>query len=449
MRSSRVEDGAPLNMQDTLVLPPGSYRLPAVRVGKLQVGLLLLSVTELLLAGSGRPLEVGPVTARMIIFGIALVYGYASLFRREVRVSADIALTFIFGALALIVGTLVGVLNSNGDDFIFLDLRYYACFLSLPFFLVTVTSLKVVLLLRKLIRWCALALAVGYGGVQFLIMVGILNAGTVRAFTDSTADFTPRAAPEIRLISPVDFQMFFYSGFIFLGVGVILYACEETRASRALAAFVALMLFCTLTRGFIVSLGGVALLYAVLNRRSPLRNILLVITAAVFSIASLIVSTDADRELSDTVRMRTMTAVLDRLTPGTLFWGHGFGKNAPADARNAEELRKFKLLHVENSYVEVLDKQGLLGLSFYAAVLVVVTRQFLRLRRTQHHIVAEGFFLGTVYVFLVSMFNPYVNNSIGMTFVCISIATLAALEQDVRRTVVLKAHFASMQSAEV
>ena len=430
----------PRQMQGAQTLPSTWQVSPIPGAGRFEVGLLLLTVVELLLAGSGRPIEMGPVTARMVLFGAALLYGYVSLARKELHLSADLVLGVICAAGALAVGTIVGFLNSNGRDFIFLDLRYYAYFLSLPFFLVTVRSTKVIRLLRRLIKWCAVTLAIAYGAVQLLIMSGMLSADALRAFADNTADFTPRAAPEVSSVLPFDFQVFFYSAFVFLGIGVIFYVRDKSLLSKCISVFILFMLFCTLTRGFVVGLGGVVLVYVALNRRAALRNALLVLSMLALVTASLAISTDAGRELSDTLRMRTITAVFDRLTPETLLWGHGFGASVPADARNAAELKKsryfqdeIRYLHLENSYVEILDKQGLVGLSFYAAVLIVIIRQFVRLRNSPHRVLAEQFFLGTIYIYLVSLFNPYITNSIGMGFVCVSIAALAALQADVRR----------------
>jgi O-antigen ligase len=82
---------------------------------------------------------------------------------------------------------------------------------------------------------------------------------------------------------------------------------------------------------------------------------------------------------------------------------------------------------MENSYAEVLHKQGMLGLGFYLALLVVVVRAYRLARERADPITANTLLSGVLYIYLLSTLNPFITNSIGMSFVAMALASLEAL----------------------
>jgi hypothetical protein len=321
------------------------------------------------------------------------------------------------------------------------DVRYSAYFLILPFFLSTIKRLRDVRLVTASLKVCAVVLAAAYAAVQLAIASGLLSVEAVRDFAANTADFAPRLTPEISGSVPFEFQVFFYSGFVYLGVGVILFSLGRSLTSKLVAVSLLIVLFCTLTRGFLVALGAVVLVYATLNRRSIGKSLVVFSVMATVAGVSLILSEDAIRERSDNIRTETTMAVLDQITPTSLLLGHGFGAGVPLESRFLWEQRKFSYIHMENAFAEVLHKQGLVGIAFYAFILVIVTRLYFEIRKVGSlRATAEQFFLGTVYIYVVSIFNPYVTNSIGMGFVCLAIAVLSALRQRARKLTALERH---------
>ena len=114
------------------------------------------------------------------------------------------------------------------------------------------------------------------------------------------------------------------------------------------------------------------------------------------------------RESGDQLRVLTIEQVVDRITPFSFLFGHGFGNGVP-----------IREVHMEMSYLEIFHKQGIIGLSFWTYLLYSICRYYKQVVGKYRRI-AGAFFISASLIYVQSLFNPYLNNPIGMSTVLLA-----------------------------
>jgi hypothetical protein len=110
----------------------------------------------------------------------------------------------------------------------------------------------------------------------------------------------------------------------------------------------------------------------------------------------------ADKQQSDFERITTASQVMDRITPVTIILGNGFGVGV-------EE----RPVHMENSFLEIFHKQGVLGILWWGSVFFFLTMRYRKARRANYEY-AQPLFLSACFVAFESLTNPFINNPIGI-----------------------------------
>lgn len=124
-----------------------------------------------------------------------------------------------------------------------------------------------------------------------------------------------------------------------------------------------------------------------------------------FSYSNLIIDSENH---NDQIRFEQTRQVFERIDISTIFLGHGLGVGIP--------IRK---LHMEDSFLEIFHKQGLIGLAFWGYLLITSFLNFEKIGKQQKKN-AFPYMVSIVIIYIQSFFNPFVNNPIGMSFVLIS-----------------------------
>ena len=229
---------------------------------------------------------------------------------------------------------------------------------------------------------------------------------------------TLEESPEIALRGS---GLFFYKGFLYLGIAVVFLITLQGRRWRLLTLFVLLALALSLTRGFILSTAAAVTLGLVIQRRWRL----LAVTLAAFSMVVFVYwgylpSVDDDvaeqRETSNAQRLDDMAFIADNATVQTVLIGQGFG--SPINGRTL----------IENTFLWAFWRMGLAGVAFWLSPLILCAAYFVKVARTSPmHGLACAFFCSTVLVYVQTMTNPYLSNPIGLSFVIVSIFSLRTL----------------------
>jgi hypothetical protein len=367
--------------------------------------ILTVVLLELFLGGTGRLTEITPfLTLRMILYVIYLVVIVIYfIFNRKLPIEV-MALTLFFilvSSISLFNGYLSG---ATGAD-IFEDIKpLLNTFLLayLAFSVATESDIRYILKLRKI---SALILAAFHIIVCYLVLKYHDMAMLFEALN-------PEDSLNTNFIFKGEYGFVNYPGDIYLAIGFIVWEQYHRKSWLKYTALIVLILsiISTGTRGIIIALAAAYLakwLFLKLNYRTLLY--LLAGAAIFFVVYSQLQGNVGDKEESDRIRYEQIDEVKDRITPISLLVGHGFGIGVPV-----------RPTHMEISYLEVFHKQGILGLAYYLAILVVT---YLAYKRCSYENGA-GFYMFVIFIFVLSFTNPYVNHPLGITVMAISIVSM-------------------------
>jgi len=177
----------------------------------------------------------------------------------------------------------------------------------------------------------------------------------------------------------------------------------------------------TFTRGFILSIALVFMFYMLFIQRNRLAKVSLIALCIILSpylVRAGASFFDKTNE-SNTDRMIQFAQVVERVDSISVFVGHGFGIGVPT-----------KPTHMEISFLEIFHKQGLLGLMFWFVFLGIIVHRYAKIRSYPYKKIAVAFLLSSIFIYIQSQTNPFLNNPIGMSFLLISVISLKVLREE-------------------
>ena len=380
-----------------------SYSSPG-KVSKLKWFMQLffnIMLIELMLGGGGRFLALGMISVRMIIYSMAILFSCLFIFTKkqiDLRVFYCIAAFMTLSSIAVIMG----FINEASIADIFEDIKPLSFFMVLPFFSLCVTTELEVKNIVKLIKICSLILAIGYILLIVFIALGLVNFASFYAWVSPFGEVFFRSGP-----------FFFYKGFIYICIGFFFFIAEKGFWNKMalLILFVALLL--TLTRGFILMTLVVSILYFIFIYKNKAISLTLLLMLVVICLCALpfYIDTIGDKADSDKDRYLQIEQVIDRTNILNFTTGDGFGIGVD-----------IRPVHMEISYMEIFSKQGILGLIFWFSILGYIILKYISLYKYVRIMVTlTPFLLGTLFVYLQSATNPYMNNPIGLTMILLTL----------------------------
>lgn len=382
---------------------------------RLGTGLLYLVVFEASLFGSGQMLHIGPVTAKMILFGLAQVYVLISLFSKD-KITWQSVLLLSSAVCVVSLDVCLGLIHGAKSSFILEDTTPLLYFLMLPFFELTIRSEPRVRAVLRIVLASALIMCVGYAVVLGGLWSGFISPIELYRYvmTAGKSDF---------MYDGLSWRVF-YKGSLYLGIGVVIFAFGKGRWNRIGLFVTFVFLILTVTRGFLIALFLVGVLYALVRPGPAVRKVAWALVLAICGLLALRATFNVigERTVSDDVRLLTIKQVEETVTPLTFFLGHGFGIGVPERPE-----------HMEIAYLEIFQKQGIVGLGWYAFLVVMLADRFRHAVKYGNDRLAYALFLSGMFVFFESLTNPFINNPIGMSAVLLSLAGLTALAEPSNR----------------
>lgn len=364
---------------------------------------------EIFLLGSGQLILLpGGFSLKMFNYGFMLLY---SLF---VLMSNRFANKDILQLMTLFVGTiLIGIFMSvlnDGLDKLVQDLSPLFYFFTLLFFDQYISRKEDILFIRKLLLFSVLLMAGIYMAYIGMIKVSILNFDMIYFLLGEKSDIMFRGTE----------GAFFYKGFLYLVIGMVFYIAKGKMFSWQVGLLLAAVYF-TQTRGFLIIAICACIFYIfywlyIHRFLVPIKYF--VFCFFVFVIISYYATewyenfTGVDRSAGDAVRVETIKEVMQQITFLSLGVGHGFGIGVPV-----------RPIHMEMSYLEIFHKQGIIGLLFWGYLLFKFFVLFFRIP-VQRKYLGLPFLLSVIIIYIQSLFNPFLNNPIGMAFILISYVSL-------------------------
>lgn len=380
----------------------------------LERALLVVVCLELFLGGAGRLVDFGGITLRMILFSLCMLY-FSARIVIDSRLELPIEILKLFFAFLAIVSfaTFVGIINGAEISMIAGDLKPVFYFPMILFFYLVIKNQRDINLVYELIVISAVLLALGYLVLLGMTHSGIIGYATVYEMLSHSGEFFFRGDDRF-------FLGFFYKGFLFLCIGLIFISLDKNRSSRIFAVLIFAAIALTFTRGFLASLAITAVIGWIVKTQHKAKTIIIILTSVSAATMALFILTALPEFLqkpeSDSVRIADIRLFVGELDITNLFWGHGFG------ALIGERDR------VEITYLEVLYKQGLVGLAFWVYFLTWIVKIYRSIEK-KYRYYAFPFWLATIFVFIQTATNPFLTNSIGMSIVLISMVVLIRLRE--------------------
>lgn len=355
-----------------------------------------LIVAEASLLGSGRMLHFGGVTAKMLLFVLAVSYTAWSLVSLDRIRSSTAWLLASFGVL-LCFGIVNGAMHAANLDLIGEDVSPLLSVFILPFFELTIRSAQDLETCVRIILAGALAMAAAYLAVGVCVLANIISFSSLWTFvTENGSD---------DFIFESDTSRLFYKGSLFICIALILLLFRKGLAARAAACALFLSLFLLGTRGFFVALAICGILYVFIGPRKAAAKLMLGVAVVVLAALVLprFLSSFGDKSISNGDRVAQIAQVTDAANPLTDLAGHGFGVGVPIRPE-----------HMEIMYLEIFHKQGIIGLGWWALLIAMLTFRFIRALRAGRQRIAYPLFLSALFICVQSAMNPFLNNPIGM-----------------------------------
>jgi hypothetical protein len=358
---------------------------------------------ELVIGGGGRLVEVGPVTARMILFLISIVISISIIIVHR-AVSREVMFVILSFTILQCYSVIVGVSAGNDLAGILNDLKPMLFFYLIVFF--DLYRFVVLDNVFSIIRFGAVFMATCYLLVITLMNLGIIPFEVIYLINE-TGEFFFREE-----------KGFVYKGYLFVVLGALYYFINGKGWKDVLIfLFLCTSIYFVYARGFIVSIAICILMFYLIDKRlkSKLKLVFLLLLLPVLIVFYL--SFFQDRVSSDASRLDDIFFLLEHFNSmKAIFIGEGYG-----GLINGRE-------KIEYSLFEILYKSGVLGLTFWLGLYSIIALRFMGSLKNSQDITM---FVLVSCVYIQSFFNPYLNNPIGMSFVLISFIYFKGKESSV------------------
>jgi hypothetical protein len=412
--------------------------------------LLMVTLTELILGGGGRLLEMGPMTLRMLLFGLTQLVIWTDIARGTFKASSWH--WTLLGSLAAVSAFSAFIGWNNGSDFkaIFTDIKPLLYWANLLFFASQLSDYSHLQAIKKYMRWGTALLTVAYLVLLILWKSNLIDGWQMYLRLGPTDEFSFRGN-----------LGFFYKGFVFIPVGIFFWMQQAGKLKYVVIGLMYLAVLFTFTRGLWLLLFCFLAIYVLIyNRKSVLgwlsmAFMILSIYALGLFVAQLETQTFREqqasldaykaayqaqelkpwqrdlsarfsqgfegREPSISSRLIMFEEVAREVSLTSLFLGHGFGQGVPS-----------KPIHMEMSFLEIFHKQGLPGLVVWGWLFWQLCIGFYRangnsLVRVDYRSDAFVLFCASQFFFGISLINPFINSPLGLGMLSISLLGLRLL----------------------
>lgn len=363
----------------------------------------LVFLLEIFLGGSGRFIQIGPLTLRKINFIVGLFITIC-LWLYFNKIDRYALLIFGLHALVISFATFNGIVNYGNDERVSENFLMQSFLLLIPFYAYFIRNERNIKTVSTILKFSSIVMAILYLSVILLMALNVIDFLTIYNFLTTSDEFKGRGE-----------NAFFFKGFIYLVIGLFFIDTEKTVIGKRFKQLILLAaIYFTFVRGFILALFLSIFIYQ-LFFKNVWRGVLIGVVSAFLMIllSEFYLSQSFSRGQSDNIRKVQLQQVINRVTPISVFIGHGFGEGVP--------IRKN---HLEITYLEILHKQGIVGLAFWLSLLIYVIVLYLKCKANGYERRAQPFLLSTLFLYIQSATNPFLTNSIGLNMLMIAIAAL-------------------------
>ena len=392
----------------------------------------ILIVVELVLGGAGRVIMLGALTARYILFLLAILYFVFKVIRNNFKVEKNIfhipvVVFFFFYLISIMNGMIRGYPIS---DIVFSSQGYLYLLMFFPFTLFINTTEKAKIALH-IFNKAAFFLA--------LFSIGIFVAFSARPSLYSVINPLLMNLEYGHLSMRYGLPSVFFKTSPYMAIAFIheLYkyvSLSNERTFFSIIRMFILLVGCltTMTMGIWVSLVfGILVVISFSNGSKKLAALLLTIVVGIavtliFSefLSSALVNRISRTDSSYIIKSNQLLTMINVWFENMLF-GKGFGVRILFISEIAtREMAKFELF-----WLELLVNMGILG--FISYVYIILKNLFvglkscrkLNLREATH---VKSIIIGLLMLCIISSMNPFLNNPIGLGYLVIVMTSINA-----------------------
>jgi len=413
---------------------------------------------ELFLGGSGRIFSFGFVSLRMILFSIALIwFSIRFLYESKDKFIFRVVIYFTF---ILVTGVIVGHLNNAPKNLIFIDIKQLFFFFSIICFSICIKTKEQIKKVITTIKISTIILAISYLICYSLIQLNIIE---MKPFYNC---LSVKWLHNEFMFRGMDGN-FFYKGFFYLGIGIFFFLFSKPSFKNGLITLIIYVaLFLTLLRWLlaitiIVFACSIFFNWAInkfklayLKSKEMVFHLLLILTMTIIPIIfkDFYITSLGNKQESVDIRKQQIEEVKSEIFENKNSLTLEKKKEIkPLNDKNIKNINNITLkdttlekskfnivvgkglgigvpirpVHMELTYLEIFFKQGLLGLSFWLFILLYCIYKFkLAFKNNIDLQNILPWLTGVFIVYLQSITNPLLVNSIGMSFIIIAMIIL-------------------------
>jgi hypothetical protein len=369
--------------------------------------LFIILIFELTLGGGGRLIEFRGISLRILLLALVIVLTVTYLLNKNlpkkfIRGPYIILFGWVFmNCIALIIG-----FSQEGFNFsqAFTDIKGQLLFLTIPFFCYIFFTLENVLaIIKKVFTYNGLVIASLQLILLGLLFFKIIPYQETYNYLYDTQEFSFRSFP-----------FFFYKGLIYSTFSIPFLIIFKPRFYRFFLVIIFLSVLFSFTRGLILISVISLLLTWIYKINSNIKLILFLTGICIILYLGSIYFFDvyeiyfSSKGISDNQRLEDTFFIIQNISVNNFLTGNGLG--SLINGR----------VNIENSFLWIFFKYGLIGLTFWVIFLMYLFKLMRFSMKVEKFNKISICFSITLYMLVIQSFtNPFINNTIGLTLIII------------------------------
>ena len=373
--------------------------------------LYLIVLTEAVLGGGGRIFQIGPLTLRMILFAGCLMMWVVALTYTKKPKGQFLALLLVYSFISsLLCSLFVDAISGNPMELILADIQPLLFWFTAPFVAMAM-NINIVERSSQIIIFGGLIVAVVMLTVMSALALGLIPLAKFYNWSVESGELFFRGD-----------TFFFFKGLFYVAVSLVFTIVLKPRFWIMISVILFLAIAASLTRGLILS-SFIVIIAALIHKRRNGTALILSLSVGLISVFYIpdiidILFRDESRAISLTTRSADILNFLNGLEASSLFFGEGAG--TLLNERKA----------VENTFLWALWKYGLPGLIFWLSPIFICYFYYCKIpRQSSLNNLGTAFFFGMLMLYILTNINPFLNNSIGISYSILSIFALRLLSR--------------------